>query len=222
MDPLFSVKDYMTVKSFKLSDCYSVEIFDREPAWNNHLDELFSESDKKEYGIVPSNEEDGYKGRTFYFKNCRKFSNPSYEPKEEIVRFCNTTRVIYVPNDGPPQPFKIDLHETERRFAEKFIKYCLRKNFYDENLDRSGSTYESADQEVVPGDDYNPYRYIDRILVHVWDNQLKKIVLTHKFQSCRLVDYDYKKDLSYEETKFVEPTLTFSFLKYSIDPEPDN
>ena len=82
MDPLFSVKDYMTVKSFKLSDSYSVEIFDREPAWNNHLDELFSESDKKEYGIVPSNEEDGYKGRTFYFKNCRKFSNPSYEPKE--------------------------------------------------------------------------------------------------------------------------------------------
>lgn len=222
MDPMFSTKDYLTVKSFKLSDAYSVEIFDREPNWNNHLDELFSESDKKEYGIVPTTEDDGYNGRAFYLKNCRSFTNPSYMPKEEKVRFSNTTRVIYLPNTDKPEPFVIRLHETERRFAEKFIKYCLRKNFYDENLDRSGSTYASADSSVVTGDDYNPYRYIDRILVHVWDNQLRKRVMTHIFRSCRLVDYDYDKKLSYQESQIIEPTLTFSFMKYSIDPDPEN
>lgn len=222
MDPLFSTKDYLTVKSFKLSDSYSVEIFDREPNWNNHLDELFSESDKREYGIVPTTEEDGYNGRVFHFKNCRGFTNPSYMPKEERVRFSNTTRVIYLPNTDKPEPFVIRLHETERRFAEKFIKYCLRKNFYDENLDRSGSTYASADSSVVSGDDYNPYRYIDRILVHVWDNQLRKRVMTHIFRSCRLVDYDYDKKLNYQESQIIEPTLTFSFMKYSIDPDPEN
>lgn len=213
MDPEFSIKDYLVTKSFKMSDAYSVEISDREPSWqmesDTNLSKYFTPQDITAYGIKTSVDDASYKQRLFTFKNCTGFTAPTYKPAEHELKYCNTTRVIYVPNKDKPNPFQIKFHETERQYAMKFLKYCLAKNFYDEDVDKFSQSY-------------NPYRYIDEIRVHVWDNNLHKRVLTHIFRSCRLVDYDYAYKLDYESAGFIQPSASFSFLKYSIDPNPEN
>ena len=207
MDPSFSIKDYLMTKDFKMSDAYSVEVIDREPGNDNNLMRYFTDQDIAAYGIGNSNDEDGTKKRKFCFKNCMGFTPPVYKPEAEDIKFCNTTRKVYLPNKAKPDPVEFKFHETERQYATKFIKYCLAKNFYDENIDQSK-------------DSYNPYRYIDEINIYVWDNTLSKIVMAHKFGSCRIVAYDYGHNLSYDSSSFLQPSISFSFLSYKIDTNP--
>lgn len=223
MDPYLSIKDYMATKTFKFSDAYSLEVFDTEMDWkrsdrssenpktgdvtNENLTDIFSPSDIKTYGIE-TNKYDGYLSRLFRFKNCTEFTAPSYKPTEETVKFCNTTRKVYLPNTSSCDPFSIQLSETDLLYARKFIKYCLRKSFYDE-------TYNRFD------DSYRPYRYIDKMIVYVWNNALTDIVLTHTFSSCRIADYDYKYELDAAGSKIILPTVSFTYLSYEIDTNPD-
>lgn len=217
MDPNFSIKDYMKSKSFKLSDSFTVSVFDREPEWEkpSNLESLFTKEDIKVYDIAESTEP-GYLDREFKFKNCSGFTPPTYRPKEELINFCNTTRVIYVPNgeSSAPEPLRFQFHETEYIYAGKFIKYCLKKNFFDKSMDLVNKGGSPAD--------YNPYRYIDRIVISVWDNNLTRVVLKHIFESCRLVDYDYDWKLDYTSSQAMRPSATFSYLQYGIDVDPEN
>lgn len=207
MDPMFSLKDYLTTKDYKMSDAYSVRIVDREPGVDNNLERYFTLEDIAAYGIQNGPAEDGTKLREFTFKNCKGFTPPKYQPDEVELKFCNTTRKVYVPNKKKPDPVEFKFHETERQYAMKFIKYCLAKNFYDEDIDNTK-------------DSYNPYRYIDEIDINVWNNSLSKIVMVHKFKSCRLVSYDYGYNLEYDKSGFIEPSIRFSFLEYKIDTNP--
>ena len=220
MDPYLSIKDYLATKSFKMSDAYSLEIFDLETDRKRseksattgdltyeNLTDIFSPEEIKLYGIE-TNQYDGYLSRKFHFKNCTEFTTPDYKPSEETIKFCNTIRKIYVPNTSSCDPFSIQLHETDLQYARKFIKYCLRKNFYDETNNRFV-------------DSYRPYRYINKIVVNVWNNNLTDIVMKHIFESCRIADYDYKYELDSQGSKIILPTLSFSYLSYQIDTNPD-
>lgn len=210
MDPYVTLNDYLDVKSFKMSDAYSVEIFDREPAWKRDvLHEVFDENDIKVYGIETQDDEGGYRGRTFRFKNCTGFTVPAYEPQQKELKFCNTTRVVYLPADSKnPGQATLSFTETERQYIYKFIRYFLRKSFYDESV-----KYDR--------DSYSPYRYVDRVRIDVWNNDLTKKMMSHIFESCRIYAYDYAYKLDYAEAGTLNPTLTFSFLSYKIDLMPE-
>ena len=208
MEDYMAIDDYLLKKSFKMSDAYSVEVYDREPAWNDHLGELFTKDEIKKYSITNSADGD-YKGRTFRFKNCVEFTAPPYKPKEEQIEFCNRTQIVYLPNTDKPEPMTLKFHETEDQYVGKFIKYCLRKNFFDEKL----NYYK---------DSYNPYRYIDRIVVHIWNNNLTKKVMSHIFESCRISTYDYDYNLDYSSSQALLPSIAFSFIDYRIDMNPEN
>lgn len=217
MDPYLSIKDYMATKSFKFSDAYSVTVLDTElnRRVNNptndktaeNLTDLFSTADIQDNGIETF--QNGlYLMRRFHFKNCRSFTAPQYKPKEKSIKYCNTTRVVYMPNIESCEPFKIVFNETDRQYAMKFIKYCLRKSFYDEKEDHFN-------------DSYRPYRYIDQIKVDIWNNNLTKIVMSHIFSSCRISDYDYDYALDYSQARIINPSISFTYLKYEIDTSPD-
>lgn len=209
MDPYLSIEDYLSTKTVKLSDAYSVTVTDREPYWDSNLEEAgFTDSDIEALAIETSNRQGIYKKRNFIFKNCTKFTPPVYVPKEELLNFCNTTRVIYVPNTENPPPFELQFFENERQYVGKFIRYCLKKNFYDETVDHAK-------------DSYNPYRYIDQITIDIWDNKLENVVMRHIFKSCRISAYDYDYNLQYDSSNFMTPKISFSFLNYGIDPNPD-
>ena len=208
MEDYMAIDDYLLKKSFKMSDAYSVEVYDREPAWNDHLGELFTKEEIQKYS-VNTIKDGSYKGRYFYFKNCNGFTPPVYKPKEEVVEFCNRTQVVYLPNTDKPDPVTLKFHETEDQYVGKFIKYCLRKNFFDERV----NYYK---------DSYNPYRYIDWIKIHVWDNNLKKKVMTHIFESCRISTYDYDYNLDYTSSQALQPSISFSFINNKIDMNPEN
>ena len=208
MEDYMAIDDYLLKKTFKFSDAYSVEVYDREPAWNDHLHELFSNEEIQKYNIEEC-QDGSYRGRTLRFKNCNKFSVPAYKPKAQNVEFCNRTQVVYVPNTDKPDPMSLEFFETEDRYVGKFIKYCLRKNFFDEKVN-------------YHVDSYNPYRYIDWIKIHVWDNNLKKKVMTHIFESCRISTYDYNYKLDYKSSELIQPSISFSFVNYKIDMNPDN
>jgi hypothetical protein len=128
---------------------------------------------------------------------------------DEVIEFCNRTQVVYLPNTEKPDPVTLKFHETEDQYVGKFIKYCLRKNFFDERV----NYYK---------DSYNPYRYIDWIKIHVWDNNLKKKVMTHIFESCRISTYDYDYNLDYTSSQALQPSIAFSFINYKIDMNPEN
>ena len=100
------------------------------------------------------------------------------------------------------------LHEKDLQYARKFIRYCLRKNLYDESYNRYT-------------DSYRPYRYIDKIVVNVWNNSLTHIVMRHTFGNCKIADYDYKYELDAEGSKIILPTMAFSYMTYEIDTDPD-
>jgi hypothetical protein len=216
MDPYLSVTDYLDTKTFKFSDAFSVEIFDREMNWrksNNttdktaeNLTDLFSDRDIQEYGIETSQSGD-YLTRHFRFKNLSSFDPPKYNPTSELIKFCNTTRVAYLPNTKELPKLELKFTETDRTFVQKFIKYCLRKNFYDEKNDQFN-------------DSYRPYRYIDKVVIYVWNNNLTDIVMAHEFGSCRLVDYDYAYKLSMRDSSLIIPSIKLSYLSYTIDTNP--
>lgn len=217
MDPYLSIKDYLATKSFKFSDSYSLEVFDLETNWKRdnatsdmsaeNLTDIFSQEEIKTYGIETSKYGE-YLSRRFHFKNCTEFTPPVYKPNEEVIKFCNTTRKVYTPNTSSCEPVRIQLQETDRLYARKFIKYCLRKSFYDETSDHFN-------------DSYRPYRYLDRVVINVWNNSLTNIVMSHIFRSCRIADYDYSYNLDAASSTLILPTLTFSYLSYEIDTNPD-
>jgi len=214
MDPYVSIKDYLTDKSFKMSDAYSVEVYDLEPAWNDNFNDEFgnvkTDNDADKYfGIEVGKTDSGYKTRLFHFKNCTGFTPPVYKPKEEKIEFCNRTQIVYLPNTDKPEPLTLKFHETEDQYVARFIKYCLRKNFLDEVTD-------------FHRDSYRPYRYIDWIKVHIWNNDLTKKVMTHIFKSCRISTYDYDYNLDYSSSQAIQPSIAFSFLEYRIDLNPVN
>lgn len=209
MNQYLSIEDYLANKTVKLSDAYSIEIKDREPFWDNNLTEVgFTDDDIQALGIEIGTDENRYKTRKFTFKNCTSFTPPTYTPKEMVLKFCNTTKVIYVPNTDNPSPVKFQFFENERRYIGKFIRYCLRKNFFDEDIDHSR-------------DAYNPHRYIDSITVNVLDNNLQKVVLRHIFECCRINSYDYDYKFKYDSNQTLNPTIDFSFFRYKIDLNPN-
>ncbi len=220
MDPYLSIKDYMATKSFKLSDAYSVEVYDLEMDWQRtdkeaktgdktyeNLTDLFTPDEIQAYGIE-TNKFDEYLTRKFTFKNCTGFTPPTYRPNEEVIKFCNSSRKVYTPNTSSCEPFQMELHETDLQYARKFIRYCLRKNLYDESYNRYT-------------DSYRPYRYIDKIVVNVWNNSLTHIVMRHIFGNCKIADYDYKYEFDAEGSKIILPTMAFSYMTYEIDTDPD-
>lgn len=210
MNPYLSIHDYLTTKSVKLTDSYSVTVTDREMSWpgDENLTDIFSAEDIQNYGIELGKDSEGYLTRRFTFKNCIGFEPPVYAPREELIKFGNKTRVAYLPNTDKPKPIGINFFETEKKYAKKFIQYALRKSFWDEN-------------EETSQDHYRPFRYIDEIRIDIYDNKLKKRVLSHIFGSCRLVDYDYAYSLDYMGKGLILPRAVFSFLKYDVDPDPE-
>ena len=197
MDPYQTLSEYDTIKTFKINDAYEVSVFDREPS-TDKLKDFFNDEDIKLYGINASKD-----NRIFQFKNCIRFTPPVYTPKPEPLSFCNTTRVVYLPNTDAPKEVQLEFSETERMYILKFIKYCITKNFLEE-----GMNYQR--------DHYNPYRYIDRIDVTIYDNNLRHKTLTHRFSGCRIAKYDYGLDLNFSGSELIKPKIEFTFLKYSI------
>jgi hypothetical protein len=199
MDPYQTLSEYDEIKTFKINDAYEVIVYDREPSIDKLKDyEMFTDEDIKLYGI---NEDKN--NRIFPFKNCIKFTPPVYAPKVELLEFCNTTREVYIPNSEAPKEVQLEFSETERMYIWKFIKYCLTKNFLEESM-------------IYSRDHYNPYRYIDRIDISIYDNSLRTKTLTHRFKSCRISTYDYGMEFDYAGSELIKPRIGFNFLQYSI------
>jgi hypothetical protein len=199
MDPYQTLSEYDAIKTFKLNDSYEVIVYDTEPSTDKLSDSGFNTEMIQNYGITSEGT-----SRVFPFKNCNKFTPPVYKPTPEVIQFCNTTRVIYVPNGkDAPEKVKLEFDETERLYIKCFIKYCLTKNFYDESMN-------------YRRDHYNPYRYIDRIDISIYDNNLRHKTLTHRFWGCRIASYDYGLELDYAQSQVMRPSIDFSFLKYTI------
>lgn len=199
MDPYQTLSEYDSIKTFKLNDAYEVVIFDNVKGNLESLKEYgFKDSDLKLYGITLIGD-----NAAFPFKNCTKINPPSYEPTIEVIKFCNTTREIYLPNTKSPGNLQLEFAESERMYIHKFIKYCLTKNFFDE-----GMNYER--------DHYKPYSFINQIDISIYDNSLRHKTMTHRFFGCKLAKYDYGLELDYAGSEVLHPKMEFNFLKYSI------
>ena len=220
-NPFHVIDDYPTVKTFKFTDTYRVVVYDTEVNENRAL-EIFSPEQFKRMGVEGEygKPEDKNLHRTFFFKNCIGVELPKYEPKGEELKYGNFTQMIYLPSSDAPSPLKLTFNETENHYVRSFIEYCLMKNFYTEDLRRKAFNKPGVKGEF-PANSYNPYRYLDRIEVQIWDNKLRRPVINHIFESCRIAEYDYSYGFEYQSSQPLQPTISFMFLKYTIDTNPE-